>query len=161
MRALWVLVPLVVLAGCGYSFKQRTAKDIKSIAVPFFSNATTEPNIELQVTEQIINNLIEDNTLRVVDEEEADAVLDGRITEFTNLPFSFNEELDAEEYHVVVTVNVSLFNRRENLPVWENKIIKGDGSYFLDVPDFTFDGALEEAITEITDRIINLTVGDW
>ena len=100
---------------------------------------------------------------KVVDEEVADAVLEGVITEFRNVPFSFNEELDAEEYRVVVTVAVSLFNRRKNLAVCETQIIKGDGSYFVDVPEdgFTFEAALEEALDEITARILNLTVGEW
>ena len=103
LRLLYLVLACLAVAGCGYSTKSRTAKDIKSIAVPFFLNTTTEPNLEIRVTEQIIDNLLEDNTLRVLREEEADAILEGRIIRFENRPFSFNEDLDAEEYHVVVT----------------------------------------------------------
>jgi outer membrane lipopolysaccharide assembly protein LptE/RlpB len=163
MRRLWVLAVCMAVAGCGYSTKGRTAKDIKSIAVPFFSNRTPEPNLEIEVTEQIIDNLIEDNTLKVISEDDADAVLEGSIVTFTNLPFSFNQELNAEEYHVVITVQVRLFGRKQNAVIWDTKTIKGDGSYFLNESDegFTFESALDEAINEITDRIINLTVQDW
>lgn len=159
----WVVALCVGVTGCGYSTTSRTAKDIKSIAVPFFENGTPEPNLELRVTEAIINNLVQDNTLKVLDESEADAVLDGRIIVFSNVPFSFNDELNAEEYRVTITVQVTLFNRRQNQPVWEQKVIKGDGSYLLDVTEsgFTFDDALNEAIFEITERILNLTVQDW
>jgi outer membrane lipopolysaccharide assembly protein LptE/RlpB len=159
---LLVLLPLI-LSGCGYSTTSRTAKDIKSISVPFFENTTTEPSLEISVTEKIIRNLVADNTLKVVDEDEADAVLEGNITEFRNVPFSFNMDLDAEEYHVVLRVQVSLFSRRLNEPIWENKIFKGDGSYFLEVSEagLTYEDALAEAIDEITDQILNLTVQDW
>lgn len=157
-----LFVPCLMLCGCGYSTNSRTAKDIKTIAVPFFVNMTAEPNLEITVTEQIIDNLVEDNTLKVVREEEADALLEGRIVLFENLPFSFNAELDAEEYHVTVTVQATLFSRRLNAPIWENKVFKGDGSYFLDASEgFTFDSALDEALNKITDRILNLTVQDW
>jgi hypothetical protein len=133
------------------------------VAVPFFENRTAEPNLELKVTELIIDNLISDGTLRVVDESAADALLDGSITEFRNLPFSFDRDLNAQEYRVIITVNVTLFNRRLNEPIWENKVIKGDGAYFLDVatPGLALEDAIDESIFEITERILNLTVQDW
>src|SRR5882672_12073470 len=120
----------LVLAGCGYGTNTRTAKDIKTIYVPFFENKTAEPNLEIKVTEQIIQNLINDNTLKVVSENGADAVLDGEIVDFKNQPFSFNQSLNAEEYHVVITVVCTLFNRRTNEPIWEKRNFVGDGSYF-------------------------------
>ncbi|UCG51280.1 MAG: LptE family protein [Candidatus Latescibacterota bacterium] len=150
--------------GCGYySTSSRTAKDIQSIAVPFFDNRTPEPNLEIIVTEGIINELVADNTLKVKDEADADAILDGVIVSFQNVPFSFNPDLNAEEYHVVVTVDVTLFSRRLNEPIWGKTTIKGDGSYFADVAEEegTYDSAVAEALREITDRILNLTVQDW
>ena len=152
---LGLLLICLLTCGCAYSTSSRTSKGIKSVAVPFFANNTAEPNLELRVTELIIDNLIKDNTLKVVDEAQADALLDGTIIEFRNLPFSFNQDLNAEEYHVIVTVQVSLFNRRLNEPIWERKLIKGDGAYFLDIPTpgLAFDDAVNEAISEITERI--------
>lgn len=154
---------LLLLGGCGYSFNSRTAKDIKSIAVPFFVNRTPEPNLEIQVTELVIESLIRDNTLKVVQERDADAVLEGVIVGFENRPFSFNSELNAEEYHVVVRVEASLFSRAANAPIWEKKVFKGDGSYFVDaaVEGLSFEEARQEAVFEITEQILNLTVQDW
>lgn len=162
LRLVAVSVALAV-AGCGYSTNTRTAKDIKTIYVPFFENKTSEPNLEISVTERIIRNLINDNTLKVVPENGADAVLDGQIIDFKNQPFSFNQNLNAEEYHVVVTVVCTLFNRRTNEPIWEKRNFVGDGSYFVEQVEGgrTFNDAVDESIKEITDRILNLTVQDW
>jgi|SRR5712672_1661533 len=153
----------LMLSGCGYSTNTRTAKDIKTIYVPFFENKTAEPNLEISVTERIISNLVADNTLKVVPENGADAVLDGEIVEFKNQPFSFNKDLNAEEYHVVVTVVCTLFNRRTNEPIWDKRNFVGDGSYFVEQVQGgrTFSDAVDESIKEITDRILNLTVQDW
>ena len=150
-------------SGCGYGTTSRTAKDIKSIYVPFFENKTAEPNLEISVTERIITNLVTDNTLKVVNENAADAVLEGEIVDFKNQPFSFNQDLNAEEYHVVIKVVVSLFNRRTNEPIWEKRSFVGDGSYFVETVENgrTFDDAVDESIREITERILNLTVQDW
>jgi hypothetical protein len=157
------VVGAVVLSGCAYSTTSRTAKDIKSIHVPFFENKTPEPNLEISVTERIINNLVTDNTLKVVSEDASDAVLDGQIVEFRNAPFSFNQDLNAEEYVVVIKVLVTLFNRRTNQPIWQNQTIEGNGSYFIEQVDDarTFDDAIDESLREITERILNLTVQDW
>ena len=152
------------LSGCGYyGTSSRTAKDIKSISVPFFENRTSEPNLEIIVTERVIDNLVADNTLSVEDESGADAVLEGAIVSFKNEPFSFNRDLNAEEYHVVVSVEASLRKRESDEPLWEKQIIRGDGSYFVDSTEEgrTYEDALAEAIKEITDRILNLTVQDW
>ena len=157
-------VLLAALAGCGYyGTSSRTAKDIKSVAVPFFENRTSEPNLEIIVTERVIDNLVADNTLSVEDESGADAVLEGAIVSFRNEPFSFNRELNAEEYHVIVSVEASLYKRVSDEPIWEKQTIRGDGSYFVDSTEEgrTYESALAEAIKEITDRILNLTVQDW
>jgi outer membrane lipopolysaccharide assembly protein LptE/RlpB len=157
------LAVLVGALGCGYSTTSRTAKDIKSIYVPFFENKTPEPSLEISVTERIIQYLVTDNTLDVVPENAADAVLDGQIVEFKNQPFSFNQNLNAEEYHVVIRVVATLFNRRTNEPIWKDRAFVGDGSYFIEQVEggSTYDDAVEESIKEITDRILNLTVQDW
>jgi outer membrane lipopolysaccharide assembly protein LptE/RlpB len=154
---------LALAVACGYSTTSRTAKDIRTIYVPFFENKTSEPNLEISVTERIIQHLVTDNTLKVVSEDGADAVLDGQIVEFRNQPFSFNSELNAEEYHVTIRVVATLFNRRQNEPIWQNRSFQGDGSYFVEqVADGrTIDDAIDESIREITERILNLTVQDW
>ena len=156
-------VAAVFVAGCGYSTTSRTAKDIKSIYVPFFENQTPEPNLEISVTERVIQNLVTENTLKVVRENDADAILDGKIVEFKNQPFSFNQNLNAEEYVVVIKVVVTLYNRRTNEPIWQDRQFSGDGSYFIEQvgEGQDFNGAVDEALREITERILNLTVQDW
>jgi TolB-like protein len=158
------LACLGLAVACAYSTTSRTAKDIKSIYVPFFENKTSQPNLEISVTNQIIQNLISDNTLKVVSENSADAVLDGQIVEFKNEPFSFDPaNLNAQEYHVVVRVVATLFNRRTNEPIWKDKSFEGVGSYFVEKVENgnTFDQAVNESVRQITDRILNLTTQDW
>ncbi len=165
-RSAWIVLaaaPALTLA-CGYSTTSRTAKDIKTIHVPFFENKTAEPNLEISVTERVIDNLVRDNTLKVVSEDGADAVLDGSIVEFKNQPFSFNQDLNAEEYIVVIRVVATLYNRRTNEPIWQDRSFQGDGSYFIEqvaTETRTFNDAVDESLREITERILNLTVQDW
>lgn len=152
----------VFTSSCGYSTSSRTAKGIKSVAVPFFENQTSEPALEITVTESVIQNLIEDNTLKVTGEDGADAILRGQIVDFQNRPFSFNADLNAEEYHVSIRVRATLISRQQGDAIWSDQTFSGVGTYFLDVAEGnTFDDAVEEAIKEITELILNKTVQDW
>lgn len=159
-----LLVLILPLAACGYSTSSRTAKGIKSIAVPFFENQTAEPALEITFTERVIQNLVDDNTLKVTDEDYADAILQGKIVDFQNRPFSFDADLNAEEYRVDIRVVATLTNRVLGEPIWENLTFSGQGSYFLDVAEEegnTFEDAVDLAIKEITDEILNKTTQDW
>jgi len=159
-----LLILAALLASCGYSTSSRTAKGIKSIAVPMFENQTAEPALEITVTESIIQNLVEDNTLKVTGEENADAILYGQIVEFNNRPFSFDADLNAEEYRIDIKVKATLTNRTLGEPIWENLTFGGHGTYFLDVAEEegnTFDDAVDLAIKEITNEILNKTTQDW
>ncbi len=155
---------LAMTAGCGaYSTRSRTARDIRTVAVPFFENATDEPDLEIAVTEGIVRSLIDDNTLKVVDEDRADAVLEGRIVRFENRAYSFDPDLNAQEYRVFIEISATLYNRRTSKPIFEKKRFSGSATYFVEPIEGqnTFEDAKKQVIDLITDRILSLTVQDW
>jgi hypothetical protein len=157
---------LVSSVSCGYyRTTSRTAGDIKRISVPYLSNSTAEPGIEIEITDQIIIGLVRDNTLKVVDEEEADAVLEGSVQDYRNIPFTFERgesQIQAEQYRLHIGIKVSLLNRSENSYIWENKIIKAHGDYYLETTgDQNYENALESIYTDLVEGILSSTVQDW
>lgn len=168
-RAVFVFAAIFYISLFGsclhYSTGSRTAGDIKKIAVPYLNNATSEPNIEIEITEKIIDGLINDNTLKVVPEEEADAVLEGNIIDYRNIPFTFSEsqnQIQAEQYRLFIGLNVSLLNRKENTYIWENKAIKAHGDYYLEeTAEQNYEKALKNVYNDIVEAILSSTVQDW
>jgi hypothetical protein len=159
-----VCAAALVVLGCGYyKTTSRTAKDIKSVYVPFFANETTQPNLDIQVTELVVDFLVDDNTLKVVDEDRADAILQGRIVAFEFRPFAFDVQLNAQSYRVSIRVVASLYKRRTNEAVWENRDFTGVSTYFVEPleGENDFDDAVNQAVFTITERILNLTTQDW
>lgn len=158
-----------VLSSCGYySTTSRTAGDIKYISVPYFNNETPEPNIEIEITQRIIDGLIKDNTLKVVSDEDSDAILEGKIVEYRNDPFTFSknsaENIQAEQYRLIIGLRISLFNQKKNEYVWENKIIKSHGDYYLEssgTVEQNYEKALENIYTDLVNGILSNTVQDW
>jgi hypothetical protein len=82
----WVLAT----AGCGYHIAGHAnllPKDIKTIAVPSFGNATVRPKVPRLLAGDIARELISRTRYRVVaDPSQADAVLSGALLTFNNYP---------------------------------------------------------------------------
>ncbi len=168
MRRSWGIIAaaaLIALApACGgyYSTKGRTAGDIKKIAVPNLSNETSEPDVEIAITENLRAGLIKDNTLKVVAEREADAVLEATVVEYRNLPYTFSTELQADQYRLTVAILASLFNPKENDYVWKDRRIEARSEYYLETAtERTYDRALEEVYKDLVEGILNATTQEW
>ncbi|MDD4858172.1 MAG: LptE family protein [Candidatus Krumholzibacteria bacterium] len=154
---------LVLAPACGiYSTKGRTAGDIKKIAVPNLSNETAQPDIEIDITSNLRDGLIKDNTLKVVPEDEADAVLEGTVIDYRNVPFTFNADLQAEQYRLFVSLSVSLFNPKDNSYIWKDRRIEAHSDYYLETAtERNYDKALEEVYKDIVEGILNATTQEW
>ena len=154
---------LMLAPGCGvYSTKGRTAGNIKKVAVPNLSNETAQPDIESEITTNLRNGLIKDNTLKVVAENEADAVLEGTVVDYKNVPFTFNADLQAEQYRLMILLNISLFNPKDNTYIWKDRRIDAHSDYYLETTtDRTYDRALEEVYKDIVEGILNATTQEW
>jgi hypothetical protein len=153
-------------ASCAYyGTTSRTAGDIARISVPYFVNKTSEPDVEIEITDQIIRGIAKDNTLKVVDESEADAVLEGAVTKFRNTPFTFEQgesQIQAEQYRLMIEIKVSLFSPSGNAYIYEDKIIRAKGDYYLETTlDQNYENALEEVYQDLVDGILAATVQDW
>jgi outer membrane lipopolysaccharide assembly protein LptE/RlpB len=165
-RGTWLVFCAAALAAfvsCGYySTKGRTAGDIKRIAVPYLSNETAEPEIEIEITRSIIDGLVKDNTLKVVAGTEADAVLEGTVERYQNVPFTFDTKLQAQQYRLVIAIRASLFDPKTNTYIWRDKGIDAHGDYYLEATgQRTYDEALEDVYRYLVEGILNATVQEW
>ena len=167
MRHRWSIVAvsilLVLAPACGvYSTKGRTAGNIKKIAVPNFANETAQPDIEIDITTNLRNGLIKDNTLKVVPDAEADAVLEGTVVDYRNVPFTFNANLQAEQYRLTIGLIVSLFNPKDNSYIWKDRNMGASSDYYLETAtQRDYDKALEEVYKDIVESILNATTQEW
>ncbi len=154
---------LSTLVSCGYySTKGRSAGDIKRIAVPYLANETAEPEIEIEITRSIIDGLVKDNTLKVVEGAEADAVLEGAVERYQNIPFTFDTKLQAQQYRLVIAIDVSLFDPKTNAYIWRDKKIEAHGDYYLEAEgQRTYDEALADVYRYLVEGILNATVQEW
>ena len=83
-----------LLTGCGYHVAGNTnllPKNIKTIAVPAFSNVTINHRLADRLATQITREFIERTKYAVVaDPKQADAVLTGAVVNFVSYPTTFD-----------------------------------------------------------------------
>ena len=155
------LLLLVALAGCAYSLRAgRLRQGLEVVAVPYLENRSSEPEIEIQLTEAIIAGLIRDRTLRVADESRADALVLGTIREYRFREVFFGGDRQAEEYEITIAVEVEVIDRATRESMVGPRTVTGKGSYLLDVSGGE-EAARQEAVGEIVEGILNLVIEEW
>lgn len=162
--AIALFVSGAFLSGCGvYSTSSgRVNESIKRVAVEYLENLTAEPNIGIDVAELVIEAIQEDNTLKVVDRESADSVIDGKVSGYRLRRMAVSAELQVEEYQVQMVVQLTFRVKSSGEAIFENKRFTGTGNYYLDDPNGSDEiSAREDAIEQIVRDILALVVEDW
>ena len=101
-----VLLFLCIIAGCGYTTRAMLPEGVKTIHVDIFRNRidiTKEvsakdkyevyrPDLEVDLRDAILDRIFLDGYLKVAKKKNADAILEGEITEFRKDPVRYQDE---------------------------------------------------------------------
>lgn len=156
------LAAAVLVSGCFYSVRDTVPGHIKTIAIPVFRNETLQAAIEEDVTRQVIDRFQKDNSLTLAEEADADAVLEGRLTGYDNRVYRFNDAEQAEEYIVVLTLDITVKDRVKNKDMWHQEGMRTTATYLLSGDQARTEAeARQEAIEQLADVILSRTVAGW
>ncbi len=163
IRMILMATLLINIGGCGvYSASSgRVDESIKRVAVQYLENMTSEPNLGVELSDGIIKALQIDNTLKVVDEGDADTILSGRVMRYGLKEVAARQDLTVSEYQVQMAVELTLTARATGEKLFERKRFTGTGNYVLNDPDVTESTARDQATEEIVRDILALVVEDW
>jgi len=161
---LLALVP-VVISHCGYySFSGSSLPaNIRTIAIPMFENRTTEFGVREDITDALINEFTQDNTLKVVDQRSADSIIEGTIINIREQAGAYNQQEQVKEIRIYVNVQAKFEDLKNNKVIWEEQITQW-GTYSPDSPsgeNSTRQDAIGEAIGKIVTDIFNKTISGW
>lgn len=157
LRAARVALPAALLAGCLYGFAGGgLPSHIRTAAILPFDNQTAEPALTQEVTEAVVQAIEGRLGLRSASEATADAVVRGSIVRYEpDIPLSFQAgqrgQVAVTRRKVQLTVNVEIYDLREDRVLWQRSGLVVDGEYD---PPREADGrrvALEKLVTDIVD----------
>ena len=116
-RVLWLL-PLLAATACGYhtaGHSVQLPENVKTIAIPAFTNVTTTYRIEQMLTASVVREFTTRTHYHILNEpgEAADATLRGTVISTSQSPLTYNSTTgQAASVLVVVSMKVSLTDRQ-------------------------------------------------
>jgi hypothetical protein len=154
-----------LFGGCATT-KPVLPSNIKRIAVPTFTNKTTEYGIETTITDYVIKQFLVDGRLEIVSQDKADALLSGTITKYLKQPLAFDVNNIIMQYRVKVDVDIKFTDLKDNNIIREQKNIGGLGG---GVAVFNVSGsqpepesvAVQRIYKELAEHIVNLIIYGW
>tara|TARA_Y100001960_G_scaffold238485_1_gene251501 strand:+ start:236 stop:787 length:552 start_codon:yes stop_codon:yes gene_type:complete len=131
MRKLIYISIIPFFSGCiYYSMAGSIPPHIKSISIPMVENQTVEFGISEAVTDNLVNQFLENNILRLDKENSADSILKGKIIRVKDAPYTYTKEESVTEYRLTITIDLEWFDVI-NDKVIIKKQYSGFGAYGL------------------------------
>jgi len=152
-RKIVVLAAACVLAAqCGYRLRGTGTflpPGIKTVSVPMFKNFSTRYDLDVTLTQGVIDEFVARGKVEVIDDaENADAVLVGEISSFSVNPIGFSSQNTADRYMVMVVAKIVLRDLKDEKVIFSNPSYVYQEEY--EVPQGT---SYETWETEALDKI--------
>ncbi len=159
-QAIVLALILAGLTGCGvYSFSPGGKSSIKTIAVNQFENETIEVGLSSTMTDLVINAFIADGSLKVVSENQADAVLQGTLSRYAREPHTFDASDNVSRYAVRIIFNITLKKGGGSDEELWKQAFTSEGIYLAD--EETEEDGQSRAAQKLVVDIINRTTKNW
>lgn len=167
-KSLFISLLTLLLIGNGclkYSFTGTTIPaDVQTIFIPFFPDRSNSGLGDLsdRLNNALIERFVNQSKLRLASsEDEADAILDGSITSYSNLPFSITGDEQANQNQVKIVVKASFLYTKNPEPEWDKPF---NGNFTFDPTEDPITGeqtAADEALEQIANNMFNDAVSNW
>ncbi|HUN66876.1 MAG TPA: LptE family protein [Bacteroidota bacterium] len=161
--AILLTLAAVCSGGCLYSFKGGSVPShLKTIAIPILDDqsGSGEANIRETFTNRLKDRFRQDNSLRLTEKANADALLEGTITGVTTTPLVVTTGETLSKQRVTITVKFVYQDLVLKKKVYEKE--------FSDYGDFDISGgpdlrqtAIGAALDKLTESVLNETVAGW
>ena len=161
-RAALVLLPM--LAGC-YSFSGGGGfpSDVETVFISTFENRTTQFDLEQQLFRKMTETLPPSLGVRVAGEQNADAIVRGRIVRYDDAAQSYRPgqqgTVENVQHQITIVVAIEIVHVARNEILWESQSITGRGEYQPDRQ--TDEVARNRAVEALIQAIIDGAQSQW
>ncbi len=147
-----VLIAALALGGCGYGFRGTVSylpPEIKTVAIPFLTNRTGEPNLDVLLTQALIREFNRSKLLKLTRAGRADVVLKGTIQGLSEGAVAYEDIRTALQRRVTISVSGELTATADNKVFWKNRAISEGQDYDVASDPGTTESNREAAITTL------------
>ena len=166
-----LVMGLLSLGGCGYTTGSLLPANYHTISIEPFSNKVGYlngnvrglyiPLLENKTNDAVVSRFQIDGHLKVAKSQNADLVLKGDLIGFDREDVRLNDNQGVDEYRVRVTVSLKLLDAA-GTEEWSEPSFSGEATYFTSGPQAKPESAaLEDALTDLSRRIVERTIENW
>ncbi|MCF6156742.1 MAG: hypothetical protein E3K36_16235 [Candidatus Brocadia sp.] len=157
--ALLVLFTIFIVS-CGYSSKSLLRSNVRSIYIPIFDNNTFRRGYEFDLTKAVRDQLLLRTRLNIVDKDEADSILFGRITGVDENVLIEDREDNIVESRVTVSIEIRWVDKRTGRTIVERRNIKRPTEFIVRRSE-TLTSSGNEAFVKVAQSIVDAMEEDW
>jgi hypothetical protein len=175
-----VAAAILSLAGCGYSasdpavgqsgevgglggyqWKSLYREDVRTVAVPIFSNRSFRRGVEFQLTKAIINQLEAQTPYKVVPRDRADTILEGEITDIFIRTYSADPRTGVpQDQFYFVRVNFTWKDLRTGKILADRRRFEQVANYYPTLGEGRFIGS-QQNVERLALAIVQELQADW
>jgi outer membrane lipopolysaccharide assembly protein LptE/RlpB len=119
-----LLVCVMLLSSCGYRLTPVggiVSEDAKTIAIPVFVNGTNEPNVDMTLTQAVVNEFLTDGRLKIASPDDADLILRCKVVKFDVSAIAYTTNTYVQQYNISISVDARLTETKSNKVLWQEK----------------------------------------
>lgn len=162
MKLLALLAPVLFLVSCtGYQLggiKPASLTQVKTIAVPMFSNSTLHPRAEALATSAVASAFVQDGTYKLAKVDHADAILEGdlRSIKYSSIRGTRLDTMLPEELRNTVVLEWKLRDARNPIKILASGSSSGSSQLFAGANLQTArNNALPEALERAGEALVS------
>ena len=163
MKYCAVLAFLAAFGGCTYSFRGASLPPgVHSVAVQVFDDNSGfgDPNLRINLTNQLTQKLTADNTLQVTNMSSADAAVIGTVTSVNTQANAVQGNQQVSKWRITVNVSIKFQNLKTQKKIW-TKDFSDWGDYDPSAGPSNRDAGLSQAEDKLTEDILLAVVTNW
>jgi len=140
---------------CGYSTRSLLPSYIQKVHIKLFENQTLKVRLDELATDAVLDAFRGGSNLRIVDENSADVVIHGKVSDFSKDPYTYTSDQTVLEYKITVKFSVRCIDKVRNEVFWEGSVSDW-ATYETDE-----DSAIDEAVRKTAERLVNTILTNW
>ncbi|MCF6150183.1 MAG: LptE family protein [Candidatus Kuenenia sp.] len=148
------------MGGCGYSSKSLLRSNVRSIYIPIFDNDTFRRGYEFDLTRAVRDQVLLRTRLRIVDKEEADSILLGKISSVNENVLIEDRKDNIVESRVTIRADIRWVDTRTGRTIVERKNIKGT-SEFIVLRNESLTSSSDESFVKLAQSIVESMEEEW
>lgn len=145
----------------GYQWKSLYRDDVRTVAVPIFTNRSFRRGVEFQLSKAVVNQLEARSPYKVVPRDRADTVLEGEITDIFVRTYSQDSRVAVpQEQFYLVRVNFTWKDLRSGKILAERRRFEQSASFYPTLGEGQFIGS-QENVERLALAIVQELQADW